>query len=70
MMPDLRFASLIVELPPADMIGKMAAELLRLEALGSEADAIRALHGKYSYGAIIAFVDKALGLARQLKGIR
>ena len=70
MMPHLRFASLITRPPPSEMIGKMAAELLRLEALGSEADAIRALTGKFAYGDIVASGDRALALARQLKGIR
>jgi hypothetical protein len=70
MLPDFRFMEVIKRPPPAEMIGKMAAELLRLEAVGSEADMIRALLGKYPYGEIIAFGDQAMALARQLKGMR
>lgn len=68
MMPDLRFSATVIR-PPADMIERMAADLINCNAT-SEQDAIRALMGKYSYGEIVAFADQAPAVAAQRKATR
>jgi hypothetical protein len=60
----------IVALPrqeASDLIDRMAADLIRFEATGTESDAIRSLMctRRYSYGDIATFVDDALAAARQ-----
>lgn len=49
------------------LVDRMAADLIRFEATGTESDAIRSLMAtrRYSYGDIATFVDDALATARQ-----
>lgn len=51
----------------SDLIDRMAADLIRFEATGTESDAIRSLMAtrRYSYGDIATLVDDALAAARQ-----
>lgn len=62
MMPDLRFAATVIGAPPADIIERMAADLVRCSAT-NEREAIRALVGIYPYGQIVMFIDQALAAA-------
>lgn len=60
----------IVALPrqeTGDLVDRMAADLLRFEATGTESDAVRSLMATrhYSYGDIATFVDDALAAAQQ-----
>ena len=50
-----------------DLIDRMAADLIRLEATGTESDAIRSLMCTRDYSSrdIATFVDDALAVARQ-----
>ncbi|ABA04602.1 hypothetical protein Nwi_1341 [Nitrobacter winogradskyi Nb-255] len=50
-----------------DIVDRMAADLIRFEATGTESDAIRSLMctRRYSYSDIATFVDDALAVARQ-----
>ena len=69
MMPDLRFATVTIGPPPADVIERMAADLVRCSA-ANEAEAIRALVGKHPYSQIVAFGDQALAVALQRRAAR
>jgi hypothetical protein len=52
--------------PKSELISNMAAHLLRLGAMGSEAEAIRALAcGPYRLGDVAALAGDALYAARQ-----
>lgn len=66
MMPDLRFSRTTVSATPAEIVAAMAADLVRCSAT-TEAEAIRALVGKFPYGQIVAFADQALAIAQQRK---
>lgn len=54
-------------LEAGDLIDRMAADLIRFDATGTESDAIRSLMAtrRYSYGEIATFIDDALAAARQ-----
>jgi hypothetical protein len=69
MMPELRFATVTIGPPQADVIENTAADLVRCSAT-NEAEAIRALVGKHPYGQIVAFADQALAVAQRRAGTR
>ena len=49
-----------------DLIAKMAADLIRFDALGPEADSIRSLHGaRYSMVDIVMLIDEVRAVAFQ-----
>jgi hypothetical protein len=48
-----------------ETIGRIAADLVARQATASEAEAIRALFGRYDYGDIALLADDALFEARQ-----
>lgn len=67
--PDPRFRDFTIGPPPAEMVSRMADDLVRREVFGSEADAIRALMGRYTYGELVAFAGDALLEAQRRRRI-